>query len=98
MNCDNCIKKEVCIYEENVDEVFYECPHFVCVPPMPECKPPRVQTFYEELVECSKHLDEIMDVLDEIDETVGIPQKVGDAWDILWDYFMEMRKLNEVEE
>lgn len=39
------------------------------------------------------YLDKLDDILDELDETGGIPSEVGDAYDVLWDYFMELTRL-----
>ena len=39
------------------------------------------------------YLDKLDDILDELDETGGIPPEVGDAYDVLWDYFMELSRL-----
>ena len=39
------------------------------------------------------YLDKLDDILDELDETGGVPSEVGDAYYVLWDYFMELTRL-----
>jgi hypothetical protein len=40
-------------------------------------------------------LDELDDILDILDEEGGNPADVNNAYDVLWDYFMELRSLNQ---
>ena len=49
-----------------------------------------METDYKEAL---GYLDKLDDILDELDETGGIPSGVRDAYDVLWDYFMELTRL-----
>lgn len=49
----------------------------------------------EELKRYLAYLDEINDFLDEEDELAGIPMVVGDAWEVLESFLLELYMLRK---
>lgn len=61
-----------------------------------DCKVPLYTTkenYKKEVIKYINYLDEIGDYLDELDETAGVPIKVGDALTTMENYFLELLSL-----
>ena len=51
------------------------------------------EDYKKEVIKYINYLDEIGDYLEDMDETAGIPSKVGDALTTIEDYFLELLSL-----
>lgn len=49
----------------------------------------------DDIKKAQQLLDELDDILDILDEESGNPADVNNAYDVLWDYFMKLRSLNQ---
>lgn len=49
----------------------------------------------DDIKKAQQLLDELDDILDVLDEEGGNPAEVNNSYDVLWDYFMKLRSLNQ---
>lgn len=49
----------------------------------------------DDIKKAQQLLDELDDILDILDEEGGNPAEVNNSYDVLWDYFMRLRSLNQ---